>query len=162
MSKHFSSQSLELLQLLTCSETISERFLTNRSGVYIAKRVTFTLNRELWWHLLNCWVWTAITKYMNYRWVLLKPDFLGAWKSVRLKHYLAYPVIIVSLIIQKNLATKIWAMRESGLTTVRLKQDPPVCCPFDASHLWEVWIDLYEQILEVWSTSLTSVDEFKL
>ena len=27
-----------------------------------------------------------------YRWVPLKPDFLGAWKSVRLKHNLAYPV----------------------------------------------------------------------
>ena len=41
-------------------------------------------------------------------------------------HYPAYPVIIVSLIIQKNLATKIQAMRESGLTAVRLKWDPPV------------------------------------
>ena len=65
-------------------------------------------------------IWT------RYRWVPLKPDFLGAWKSVRLKHYPAYPVIIVSLIIQKNLATKIRAMRESGLTAVWLKRDPPV------------------------------------
>ena len=39
---------------------------------------------------------------------------------------LAYPIIIISLIIQKNLATKIWAKWESGLTAVRLKQDPPV------------------------------------
>ena len=59
-----------------------------------------------------------------YRWVPLKPDFLGAWKSVRLKHYPAYPVI--SLIMQRNLATKIWAKWESGLTAVRLKRDPPV------------------------------------
>ena len=61
-----------------------------------------------------------------YRWVPLKPDFLGAWKSVRLKHYPAYPVIIISLITQRNLATKIRAKRESGLTAVRLKRDPPV------------------------------------
>ena len=59
-----------------------------------------------------------------YRWVPLKPDFLGAWKSVWLKHYPAYPVIIISLIIQRNLATKIRAKRESGLTAVRLKWDP--------------------------------------
>ena len=52
--------------------------------------------------------------------------FLGAWKSVRLKHYPAYPIIIISLIIQSNLATKIWAKWESGLTTVWLKWDPPV------------------------------------
>ena len=62
----------------------------------------------------------------KYRWVPLKPDFLGAWKSVWLKHYLAYPVIIISLIMQRNLATKIRAKRESGLTAVRLKRDPPV------------------------------------
>ena len=61
-----------------------------------------------------------------YRWVPLKPDFLGAWKSVWLKHYPAYPIIITSLIIQRNLATKIRAKWESGLTTVRLKRDPPV------------------------------------
>ena len=63
---------------------------------------------------------------MKYRWVPLKPDFLGAWKSVRLKHYPAYPIIIISLIIQRNLATKIQAKQESGLTAVRLKPDPPV------------------------------------
>ena len=28
--------------------------------------------------------------------------------------------------MQNNLAKKIWAKRESGLTTVRLKRDPPV------------------------------------
>ena len=64
--------------------------------------------------------------FFKYRWVPLKPDFLGAWKSVWLKHYPAYPIIIISLIIQRNLATKIWAKQESGLTTVRLKWDPPV------------------------------------
>ena len=61
-----------------------------------------------------------------YRWVPLKPDFLGAWKSVRLKHYLAYPIIIISLITQRNLAIKIRAKQESGLTAVCLKWDPPV------------------------------------
>ena len=66
-----------------------------------------------------------IMKFM-YRWVPLKLDFLGAWKSVRLKHYPAYPIIIISLNIQRNLATKIWAKRESGLTAVWLKQDPTV------------------------------------
>ena len=40
---------------------------------------------------------------------------------------MAYPIIIISLIIQRNLATKIWAKQESSLTTVQLKQDPPVC-----------------------------------
>ena len=52
--------------------------------------------------------------------------FLGVWKSVRLKHYPAYPIIIMSLIIQRNLATKIRAKQESSLTAVRLKRDPPV------------------------------------
>ena len=66
------------------------------------------------------------THFAYYRWVRLKPDFLGAWKSVRLKHYPAYPIIIISLIIQRNLATKIRPKRESGLTAVRLKRDPPV------------------------------------
>ena len=31
---------------------------------------------------------------MTYRWVPLKPDFLGAWKSVWLKRNPAYPIII--------------------------------------------------------------------
>ena len=61
-----------------------------------------------------------------YRWVPLRPDFLGAWKSVRLKHYSACPIIIINLIIQRNLATKIRAKRESSLTGVWLKWDPPV------------------------------------
>ena len=61
-----------------------------------------------------------------YRWVPLKPDFLGALKSVWLNHYPAYPIIIISLIIQRNLATKIQAKQESGLTAVQLKWDPPV------------------------------------
>ena len=60
-----------------------------------------------------------------YRWVPLKADFLGAWKSVRLKHYPAYPIIIISLIMQRNLATKIQAKWESSLTAVWLKRDPP-------------------------------------
>ena len=46
--------------------------------------------------------------------------------TVRLKHYPAYPIIIISLIIQRNLATKIWAKWESSLTAVWLKWDPPV------------------------------------
>ena len=74
----------------------------------------------------------------KYRWVPLKPDFLGAWKSVWLKHYLAYPIFIISLIIQRNLATKIWAKWESGLTAVWLKWDPPVSFPPQPSEpaLW--------------------------
>ena len=68
-------------------------------------------------HTINWWI---------YRWVPLKLDFLGAWKSVWLKHYPTYPIIVISLIMQRNLATKIRAKRESGLTTVWLKQDPPV------------------------------------
>ena len=42
----------------------------------------------------------------TYRWVPLKPDFLGAWKSVWLKHNLAYPIIIISLIIQGTFGKK--------------------------------------------------------
>ena len=79
----------------------------------------------------------------TYRWVPLKPDFLGAWKSVRLKHYLAYPVIIISLIMQRNLAIKIRAKRESGLTAVRLKRDPPVywyICIISTCELIYIWV----------------------
>ena len=32
--------------------------------------------------------------------------------------------------MQRNLATKIWAKWESSLTTVQLKQDPPVLVKF--------------------------------
>ena len=58
----------------------------------------------------------------------LSPDFLGALKSVWLNHYPAYPIIIISLIIQRNLATKIQDKWESGLTAVWLKWDSPVYC----------------------------------
>ena len=37
-----------------------------------------------------------------------------------------------------------------------------MCCHFDASHLWEVWIDLYEQILKVQSTSSAPMAEYEL
>ena len=78
----------------------------------------------------------AATMLCRYRWVPLKPDFLGAWKSVQLKHYPAYPITIISLIMQRNLATKILPKRESGLTAVRLKRDPPVSC-----HMFVVFSD---------------------
>ena len=78
----------------------------------------------------------SLTYHNYYRWVLLKPDFLGAWKSVRLKHYPAYPITIISLIIQRNLATKIWAKQESSLTAVQLKRDPPVYILLSISLLW--------------------------
>ena len=71
-----------------------------------------------------------------YRWVPLKLDFLGAWKSVWLKHYLVYPIIIISLIIQRNLVTKIRAKWESGLTAVRLKWVPPVISIENAHLKW--------------------------
>ena len=77
-------------------------------------------------HLMHSSIYCSYTQLFIYRRVPLKPDFLGAWKSVRLKHYPAYPITKISLIIQRNLATKIWAKQESGLTTVRLKRDPPV------------------------------------
>ena len=50
--------------------------------------------------------WDALWELSSYRWVPLKLDFLGAWKSVWLKHNLAYPIILISLIIQGNLAKK--------------------------------------------------------
>ena len=49
------------------------------------------------------------------------------WIFESMKICPAYPIIIISLIIQRNLAQKIWAKREPGLTAVRLKRDPPVC-----------------------------------
>ena len=55
-----------------------------------------------------------------------KPLMIKLTLVVRLKHYPAYPITIISLIIQKNLATKIPAKQESSLTAVRLKWDPPV------------------------------------
>ena len=82
-----------------------------------------------WCHslVLGFHMWRLMTTAHDlYRWVLLKADFLGAWKSVWLKHYLAYPIIIISFIIQRNLAKKIRAKWESGLTAVWLKRDPPV------------------------------------
>ena len=35
-------------------------------------------------------------------------------------------------------------------------------CHLNASHLWEVWKDLYEQILEVQNYSLAPTDEFEI
>ena len=37
----------------------------------------------------------------EYRWVPLKPDFLGAWKSVWLKSNAAYPVIFSLVYMEK-------------------------------------------------------------
>ena len=88
---------------------------------------TYQVNYSLRLRTAHCTESQYPSVAMIYRWVPLKPDFLGAWKSVRLKHYPAYPIIIISLIIQRNLATKIRAKRESGLTAVWLKRDPPVC-----------------------------------
>ena len=89
----------------------------------------------------------------RYRWVPLKPDFLGAWKSAQLKHYLAYPIIIISLIIQKNLATKIWVKWESSLTAVWLKWDPPVDDipdPWHRGNLKSVQSPKFEIIFVKW------------
>ena len=73
-----------------------------------------------------------------YRWVQLKPDFLGAGKSVLLRCNLAYPIIILSLIIQGNLVRKIWAKWESSLTAVQLKWDPPVCVSLNVHSIQPV------------------------
>ena len=61
----------------------------------------------------------------------LSPDFWEHEKLSRLKHYLAYQIIIKSLIIQRNLAEKIWAKWESSLTAVWLKWDLPVTVIID-------------------------------
>ena len=79
------------------------------------------IRRCTWGIMLYC---VLLYVLWNYRRVPLKPDSLGAWKSVRLKHYPAYPITIIILIIQRNLATKIRAKWESSLTAVRLKQGP--------------------------------------
>ena len=61
-----------------------------------------------------------------YRWVPLKPDFLGAWKSVWLISILAYLHQIIQEKGKTKFWQKIWAKQESGLTTVWLKQDQTV------------------------------------
>ena len=53
---------------------------------------------------------------------MLKPDRFSCSQKIRLKQ----DPPVISLIIQRNLVTKIRAKQESGLTTVRLKWDPPV------------------------------------
>ena len=37
-----------------------------------------------------------------------------------------------------------------------------LCCHLDVSHLWGVWKDLYEHILEVWRTFLAPKMNFNL
>ena len=56
MSKCFSTQSLELLELLICWETRFEWFMTKKSGVYIAWSVTFS---SLWIGDCDDTCWTA-------------------------------------------------------------------------------------------------------
>ena len=65
---------------------------------------------------------------MCHRWVPLKPDFLGACKSVPAYQLSGLSVLICIKLIKlyKNeIIQKIRAKRESGLTAVRLKRDPP-------------------------------------
>ena len=64
---------------------------------------------------------------------------MGALKSVWLKHYPAYQITIISLIIQRNLATKIWAKQESSLTTVQLKRDQPVNKSLQTGTFPQLW-----------------------
>ena len=99
--------------------------LAIRKNIHITLLVKKSIHIKI--HVLCCYLCRHKKLVADeYRWVPLKPDFLGAWKSVWLKHYLAYPIIIISLIRQRNLAEKIRAKWESGLTAVRLKWDPPV------------------------------------
>ena len=94
---------------------------------------------------LQCFSSSFPGPFDTYRWVPLKLDFLGARKSDQLKHYPAYPIIILSLIIQRNMATKIRAKRESGLTAVRLKRDPPVMPKTLGGHDLSHYFDLYSK-----------------
>ena len=54
--------------------------------------------------------------------IMLKPDRFSCSQKIWLK----WDPLVISLIIQRNMATKIRAKRESSLTAVRLKRDPPV------------------------------------
>ena len=71
-----------------------------------------------------------VSCFLVYRWVLLKPDFLGALKSVQCKSNLSYPVIFSLVYMEKLPLQKIQLNQESSLTDVWLKQDPPVCVLF--------------------------------
>ena len=75
-----------------------------------------------------------------YRWVPLKLDFLGAWKSVWLISNPAYLHSIIQEKWNQILEKKIWAKRESGLTAVRLKRDPPVNTNQKSLHNIYHWI----------------------
>ena len=128
-------------------------FQTHTSFFYRNAIDNFCTNTKFshWPNANRRFIW--INQDYEYRWVPLKPDFLGAWKSVWLKHYLAYPIIIINLIIQRNLATKSWAKWESSLTAVWLKRDPPVYKQiflklFDM-YEWQIWS------IEIWDVSVS-------
>ena len=54
-------------------------------------------------------------------WIFWEHENLSGLSIIRL-----IQLLLISLIRQRNLAEKIQAKRESSLTTVRLKWDPPV------------------------------------
>ena len=110
----------------------------------VCMNIGMHVGRYAWEYICICPQIHIFDIHACIRWVPLKLDFLGAWKSVRLKHYLAYPIIIISIIIQRNLATKIQAKQESGLTAVWLKQDPPVYQSIDG-YIY-VWMYVFMHI----------------
>ena len=57
---------------------------------------------------------------------------------------------MISLIMQRNLATKIWAMWESGLTAVWLKRDPPVMLFNDLHLLFRCFTSLFDTVVSEW------------
>ena len=120
-----------ILQLFILNSEMNSKFFSIWEGSIPQFLILICEIKDLHWYPLwiSCnikYIIAISNLHFQYRWVPLKPDFLGAWKSVWLKHYPAYPIIIISLIIQRNLATKIQAKWESGLTAVWLKWDPPV------------------------------------
>ena len=74
----------------------------------------------------SAYLTTFSCSFHRYRWVPLKSDFLGAWKSVLVQALSSLSNNYNKFNYQRNLATKIRAKQESSLTAVQLKQDPPV------------------------------------
>ena len=89
----------------------------------------------------------------NYRWVPLKLDFLGACKSVWLISLSGLSVLICIKLIKlyKNeIIQKIRAKRESGLTAVRFKRDPPVLKNLNLSCNQQQWHHSTIHVLASW------------
>ena len=113
----------------------------------------------VWW---VCLLKEKITS--RYRWVPLKPDILGAWKSVCLISNPAYQYWFTLNDTYIYILAKIWAKQESGLTAVWLKQDPPVTGSdifplLFYGHIWPEDKSVVERALHIWPQITAYISE---